>query len=129
MSIWLKSLLIWLLLAVIAIAAGIGRQLLLMPLLSELAARWIGTLFVCLLFFLVIWLAMRKSGIGAGTAFAIGILWVVLTIAFEFGFGHYVMGHPFERLIADYDFTAGRPWVLVLVTLLIAPVLSVKKSS
>ena len=33
---------------------------------------------------------------------------------FELGFGHWVAGHPWSRLLADYDLLAGRIWVLVL---------------
>jgi hypothetical protein len=31
----------------------------------------------------------------------------VATVAFELTFGHYVMGHPWSRLLADYNLLAG----------------------
>jgi len=37
-----------------------------------------------------------------------------MTVAFEFLFGHYVMGHSWHRLLQDYDLHQGRVWVLVL---------------
>lgn len=55
---------------------------------------------------------------------AIGLFWLVLTVCFEFLFGHYVAGHPWERLLADYNLLAGRLWVLILATLLFTPALA-----
>ena len=54
-------------------------------------------------------------------ALAIGGIWLALTVAFEFLFGHYVMGHPWSRLFHDYNLLEGRLWVLVLVWTFIAP--------
>jgi len=51
----------------------------------------------------------------------IGAFWTILTIGFEFGFGHYVMGRPWDHLLADYNILKGRLWSLVLLTMLIAP--------
>ncbi|MEW6447103.1 MAG: hypothetical protein AB1426_03305, partial [Bacillota bacterium] len=51
----------------------------------------------------------------------IGLIWLVLTVAFEFGFGHFVMGHSWSRLLHDYNLLKGRLWVLVLLWVAIAP--------
>jgi uncharacterized BrkB/YihY/UPF0761 family membrane protein len=48
-------------------------------------------------------------------ALSIGAIWVVLTVLFEFGFGHYVDGDSWEELFANYDMTEGNLWVLVLL--------------
>jgi len=42
-------------------------------------------------------------------------------VLFEFGFGHWVAGHSWRRLLADYKLLAGRLWALVLVWIGIAP--------
>jgi hypothetical protein len=44
-----------------------------------------------------------------------------MTVAFEFLFGHYVMGHTWERLLQDYNILAGRIWILFLVFTAAAP--------
>ncbi|MDX1489006.1 MAG: hypothetical protein R3268_12435, partial [Acidiferrobacterales bacterium] len=49
------------------------------------------------------------------------VCWLVLTVAFEFGFGHYIAGHSWERLFADYNIMQGRVWSLFLVWMLILP--------
>ena len=51
----------------------------------------------------------------------IGAFWTILTILFEFGFGHYVIGHSWSKLFADYNILKGRVWSLVLLTTFIAP--------
>jgi len=51
----------------------------------------------------------------------IGALWLTLTVAFEFGFGHYVMGHSWRYLLADYNILKGRLWSLVLLVTFVSP--------
>jgi len=46
-----------------------------------------------------------------------------LTVAFEFLFGHFVMGNPWEALLHDYNLVAGRVWVLVLTWIAVAPII------
>ena len=58
---------------------------------------------------------------GVAQAWAIGVLWLALTVAFEFGFGHFVAGHSWSRLGQDYNLLAGRLWVLILLWLAVAP--------
>jgi hypothetical protein len=57
----------------------------------------------------------------AGQAGAVGVLWLALTLAFEFGFGHFVEHQTWTELLADYDVFGGRIWVLVLLTTTTAP--------
>jgi hypothetical protein len=45
----------------------------------------------------------------------------VLTVTFEFLFGHYVMGHSWGYLIGDYNILKGRTWPLVLVVSALMP--------
>ena len=51
---------------------------------------------------------------------SIGLLWLSLTLAFEFGFGR-LSGLSWEAMLADYDVAGGRFWPLVLLTTLLAP--------
>lgn len=57
----------------------------------------------------------------ATQAIAIGTMWLTLTVAFEFLFGHYVMKNPWSRLLYDYNILEGRIWILVLIWIAIAP--------
>lgn len=107
-----------------AVAAGTLRATLLAPRVGEAAAHVIGTMVVVALFFAVIGLSVRWVVPELATAdlWAVGALWLALTVAFEFGFGHWVAGHSWSRLLRDYDLLSGRVWVLVLLTVLLAPV-------
>ena len=51
-----------------------------------------------------------------------GCGWLLFTVAFEFGFGHYVAGHSWQRLLGDYNIFDGRVWSLFLLWLLLMPV-------
>ena len=42
-------------------------------------------------------------------------------MAFEFMFGRFVMGHPWSRLLQDYNLLQGRVWVVFLAWLALAP--------
>ena len=50
-----------------------------------------------------------------------GVIWLVLTIASEFLFGHYIARHSWTRLLADYDLSSGRLWSLVLIAVGLLP--------
>jgi hypothetical protein len=57
----------------------------------------------------------------ARQAIHIGLFWMALTMAFEFLFFHYVGGHSWAELLANYDIVHGRLWPLVLVWVAVAP--------
>jgi len=52
----------------------------------------------------------------------IGLVWTVLTVGFEFLVG-YAEGTPISITIGQYDVTAGQVWIVVPITLLLAPYL------
>lgn len=112
----------WLLLSVIAILNGVLRNSFLTPRYGEQIGHILSTVILCLLIFIVARASIRwigpKNGIEVRT---IGILWFLMTIAFEFLAGHYLFKHPWSRLLADYNMARGRVWILVLVSLYFAP--------
>lgn len=119
---WLWALLAWLGFAALAVACGAARVKLLQPLAGEQAAHVLGTLAVCALFLWLIGRFVAWTGVvETPRLLALGVFWTALTVAFEFGFGHWVAGHSWARLLADYDVLAGRVWVLVLLTMLAGP--------
>jgi hypothetical protein len=54
-------------------------------------------------------------------AWRVGLLWLGLTVCFEFVTGHYLFGNSWARLCADYRFWEGRLWSLVLLAQLTGP--------
>jgi hypothetical protein len=57
----------------------------------------------------------------AEAAVRVGLTWVGMTTAFEFGFGHFVARRSWRELAADYDVARGRLWPLVLAAVGTAP--------
>ncbi len=118
----LKYLLAWIPMVFIAIANGVLRQAWYGKYLSELHAHQLSTLIGALLFVVYIRVVIRFwEPSSAGQAITIGLVWLALTVAFEFLFGHFVVGHPWTRLLQDYNLFAGRVWSLLLVWVMVAP--------
>lgn len=119
----LRAALIWFVLAFVAIVCGILRQALLAPRVGEQLAHVLGTLAVCALFAAILRVAVPWVAPGSRRRqrLLLGAGWCAATVAFEFGFGHYIIGHPWSALLADYNLLRARLWVLVLLTLVLAP--------
>jgi len=62
-------------------------------------------------------------------AWTIGVVWVTLTLAFEFLAGHFVFGKPWAELLADYNLMAGRIWIMVLIVTLMTPIVAFTRRS
>jgi hypothetical protein len=119
--IW-KYTLAWIPMILIAIANGTIRQFGYGPFVSELAAHQISCATAILLFcFYTFFLSGRWPLTKASEAWFVGTIWLFLTIAFEFLFGHYAGGHSWIRLLQDYNICAGRLWSLVLTALFFMP--------
>ena len=124
---YLKLLGVWFILAVSAIVVATFRISVLLPLWGERTAHQLGTVFYLIVQFFIIYLFIRKMKLKeTKTLLGIGIFWVVITIIFEFVFRHYVMGHSWQKLFADYNLLSGRLWVLVLINNIAAPLISRK---
>lgn len=124
-----RYLLCWFLLAVVAVMNGVIRESTYGRRVSDLVAHQVSTLSAIVFTGIVVWLIHRAWPLGsAHQAWTIGLLWLVMTILFEFGFGHFVAGHSFSRLFADYNILQGRVWALFLVWIAIMPYLFFKLS-
>ena len=124
-KIYLKALGIWFLMCIIAIFNGIIRNAVYLPIVGEYLGHIISSIILISIFSLVIALYYNniKSKYENRDPLYIGVLWLIMTIAFEFIFGHYIVGHSWERLFADYNIFQGKIWILVLITPLISSVL------
>jgi hypothetical protein len=90
--------------------------------IDELHAHQVSTAIGMFLFGLYIWMLTHLWSLeSAQQAIAIGVIWLVLTVLFEFTFGHFVAGHSWRRLLKDYNILAGRVWSVVLIWIAIAP--------
>ena len=118
----LKYVLAWLLLVMIAMVNGALREGLYGKYLGELRAYQVSTVSGVLLFGVFIWALVRfRRPESSKQAITIGLIWLGLTVAFEFIFMHYVAGRSWDVLLHDYNIFAGRVWVVVLVWVTVAP--------
>ena len=118
----LRSLVVWFGLLVVAILNGALREATLVPRLGNEAAHAVSSITLSLAILIVVYLVIpwiRPATLHQ--AGAVGVGWLCLTLLFEFGFGHYLRGRPWQELLADYNVVRGRIWVLVLVTTALAP--------
>jgi len=126
----LKAILFWIPMIFIAILNGIIRNYGYQKYTGELTAHQISTVTAIILLGFYIWLIIPFLKLqSANQAIAVGFIWLGLTIAFEFIFGHFVVGHPWDKLFADYKIWEGRLWILVLIWTTIAPYLMFKQKS
>jgi hypothetical protein len=121
----LRAVSIWIAQLAAVVGLGILRQAVLEPWAGELRAHQSGTVLACIVVFTVIcvslpWIAPRSPQ----GALAIGVFWLLLAVAFEFGFFHLIRGVPWSRLLADYNLAEGRLLMLLWVTVLTGPVLA-----
>jgi hypothetical protein len=113
----------WFPMLLLAVLNGIFREAVLKKWLSDLPAHQVSTFTLIALFAFYIYLVTRRFPPASPTqAIFIGILWVILTLVFEFGFGRF-RGNSWEELLEDYNLFKGHLWVLIPLWVLIAPYL------
>jgi hypothetical protein len=103
-----RAVAVWLAILALASANGAARAAWLIPRYGEEPGRAISTLVLSLVTF--------PSPSSAGAA----------TVGFEFLAGHYLFGTPWHVLLADYDVTRGRIWVVVLVLVGVMPLVAAR---
>jgi hypothetical protein len=115
----------WLVLTVLAILNGVLRDATYGNALGEYAGHVLSSLIFVAVVLAVTYVFLRlvRLDYGLGDLLVVGGMWVVMTVAFEFLFGHYVVGHPWSRLLADYNVLKGRAWGLVLFAVFLAPLI------
>jgi hypothetical protein len=118
----LRYLLAWIPMIIIGVSNGILREATYGKYLSELRAHQVSTAIGVCLFGFYIWVLTRFWHLESSQqAISIGLIWLGLTVVFEFTFGRYVAGHTWSQLFRDYNLLAGRVWLLVLIWIAIAP--------
>ena len=124
----LKATGIWFIILVCAVINGAFREAVLVPIFgSPVALPASGLLLTGCIVAVSRWLLPRLGRLRRLQAICIGLFWLCLTLAFEFGFGRLVLHRPWEKLFEAYTFKNGDLWPLVLLATLIAPILAVRE--
>jgi hypothetical protein len=113
----------WLVLPVLAVANGLVRDTTYGPALGYDLSHAVSVL--PLLVLILAWariLDRRWPLPDLATAWRVGLIWLLLTLAFEFGLGA-LEGLTLATMLAEYDVTRGRVWPLIPIATLTGPVL------
>jgi hypothetical protein len=117
-----RGLAVWLGILLLANLNGAVREMWLIPAMGKIPGRALSTVVLSVLVFLIAWLTVGWiRPVSTGDAMLIGLVWLLLTLGFEFLVGHYVFHKPWAELTEDYNVARGRIWPLVLVAVLFAP--------
>lgn len=116
----IRGVLVWLLIITAESVHGALRRLLLNPDLAY-ALRQLSVIFAVLIVFAIAWLCRRWMVLrSTAEALVIGLLWVILTLAFEFGLGR-AMGMSWSQILSGYDLLKGDIMPLGLLATALTP--------
>jgi hypothetical protein len=110
--------------ALLAVANGALRDLVLARFMSDTLARAASTVRLVMIILAVAnltvaWILPSYRGV-----WQLGALWLALTIGLEILGGHYLFGTSWQKLAHDYNVLQGRIWILVPLVTLLAPAIA-----
>lgn len=124
---FLRGFVVWLVFIVAESLNGTIRNFLLVPFFGNLLAHQIsfctGSVLVLLIAIAFVrWLHASS----VSQLLGVGVLWLLLTVAFELALGRFILGYSWERIAADYNLLQGGLMPIGLVLLTLAPVVAAK---
>lgn len=123
----LKATSIWLLMVGVAVGNALFRDKLLAPAIGPATALPVSGFLLTMLVFLAALASVPLFDASTGKSYVlIGLIWLTLTLSFEFLFGHFVAGKPWHEIVRVFRMDKGDLFVLVLLSTLISPWLSAK---
>lgn len=120
--IFVRGILAWFVIMALMFVNGAVRKLITAPLVGVGAADIAHVVIGCLI---ILWLAClfcRRERAACPSRLAIlGVVWLLMTLAFETILTIWVRGRPLRELTDAYDITRGELWPVVVATVLFAP--------
>ena len=119
----IRILLLWAAIIPMAIANGILRDAVLVRSLGQKMARTVSGLSLSAV--ILAWTILTIPWVplpGLMQYAGVGLLWLTLTVAFEFFFGRVVAKKSWQELLRAYRFENGDIWPLVLMAVTVSPV-------
>lgn len=118
----LRSLVVFVFIALFETIQGILRAKLLVPRVGDHRSRQIGVLTGSIIILLITnftidWIKPETST----DALIVGTFWFVAMLIFEFTLGHFVFRFPWRWLINEFNFLKGRFLLFGMLLLLFAP--------
>lgn len=123
-SLLLRALITWILFLPVPVFNGWLREKWYKASIGELASHQIGAVGISIIFILYAYVCLKGVVLQAPSwqLWCIGLLWLVLTLLFEFGIG-IATGKTWKYMLSNYAIWRGRIWPVVLVTVLLSPFL------
>lgn len=118
----LKSLLVWLLIAVAETLHGILRVKYLNPRLGDRRARQVGVLTGTIIILLIGWFTV--PWINPNTwikSFSVGLIWLGAMLTFDVSLGRLYLRLPWKRIWSDFDTSQGGFLGFGMTALLVTP--------
>jgi hypothetical protein len=127
MTLLLKSIVVWLIFILAESLNGMMRILWLIPAWGDVLAHQIsfviGTLLILAIAILFVpWLQIRRLF----PLLTVGILWALLTLAFEIALGYMIFGYSWEQIMADYNLRQGGLMPFGLAWLALSPAIAAR---
>lgn len=125
---WLaKTVGTWLVLVAAAILNGWLREQVFNPAFGSAAGLPLSGVTLALTIFLIAWLFVPVFGhLRPGAYLITGLIWVGLTLAFEYLFGHFVLDKPWQTIHQVFDVTEGNLFILTLLSAAVSPWLAAR---
>jgi hypothetical protein len=121
----IRPLLVWLVLMAAEAAHGTLRTFFLAPYVGDFRARQIGAvvgsaIILALAYLFSDWINARN----AAALYRIGLMWVAMTLVFEFTLGRFAFGYSWQRIFEDYDLSKGGLLLPGMVWMAFSPVMA-----
>ena len=117
-----RAIVVWLILIFAETLHGAARSILLEPYVGDLRARQIGVFSGSIIFFCIALASARWVGaMRTSQLIGVGVVWLLLTVAFEVSFGRFVLGYSWQRVASDYNIPEGGLLPLGLAALTASP--------
>jgi hypothetical protein len=122
-----KALAVWVILMCAEVIHGILRTLFLVPIVGDFRSRQIGVFTGSLLVLAIVSASIRWIGLrNRKSQTSVGLIWLVLTLLFEIGFGRFVIGASWERIGADFNILRGGLLPIGLTILFLSPYIAAR---
>jgi hypothetical protein len=123
----LKGIIVWLVFIVAESLNGTVRILWLVPSFGDIRAHQISFITGSFLVLTIATLFVRwLQAARVSQLLAVGVLWLLLTVAFEIVLGRFILAYSWEQISADYNVFKGGLMPIGLVLLTLSPLIAGK---
>ena len=117
-----RAVIVWLLIMLLESIHGTLRTLYLEPWLGSFRARQVSVFTGCVIILAVTLIFVRwMNATSRAALIRIGVVWVILTLIFEFAVVGPMLGLSWNRMMEDYDLSRGGLMIFGLLFMLFAP--------